>query len=238
MEPKQNTEAVTQEMPSREQMIADLRSASAPSRAPASVPSKPSREQMLADLRKEESLSSQVEAIGQRKKQELAARPAKAPEKKAAPTQEKPNKFLTKNDIIRYLFDTDKMAGLTPGTSAAMVDVESKFDPKAVSKKGAKGIAQIMPKTMRSLSGRFKRLLDPFNVADALFMHREIMKENMNHFQSEADAITAYNAGWNKKAFTRTKEAREYLPKVLRARESYPSAPEEDQPELGQSRPA
>lgn len=217
-------------------MLADLRSAEAPSRAPASIPS---REQMLADLRKEEALQTQVEAISQKKKSELAARPAKPEPTPEAPKPEKqPSREFTKKDILNYLFQTDQIAGLTPGTSAAMLEVESKFDPKAKSRVGAKGIAQIMPATARSLSQRFKRMLNPLNVVDALFMHREVMKENMGKFKNENDAITAYNAGWNKKAFTRTAEARDYLPKVIKARERFKSPPQEDQPELGQNNPA
>lgn len=97
-----------------------------------------------------------------------------------------------------YLAETDKLVGLTPGTSARQIEQESKWDPAAVSPRGARGLAQVMPDTLKSLSARFKRKLDPHNEADALEMHRELMRENMAKFGNEGDALRAYNSGWEK----------------------------------------
>ena len=152
------------------------------------------------------------------------ATPASTVSKNRVPFQ-KPASF-SREDIIKYLTETDKIAGLTPGTSAGMIDVESKFNPKARSPKGALGIAQIMPSTLKSLIERFKRRLNPFNIGDGLLMHREMMRENMNRFGNEQDAITAYNAGWNKEKFTASEEARTYFDKVNKAREQYANQPQ------------
>lgn len=100
-------------------------------------------------------------------------------------------------DRSTYLSETDKLLGLPKGWSAAQIRVESNDDPTAVSRAGAMGLAQVMPKTLRTLSQRAGRQLDPFNEADALYIHREAMKENLGKFVNADDAARAYNNGWN-----------------------------------------
>jgi hypothetical protein len=123
--------------------------------------------------------------------------------------------------IKSYLDETDTMLKLTPGTSYAQLMQESKMNPMAVSRVGAKGIAQIMPTTQASLEKRFNRKFDPTNVDDSLFMHRELMRENMGKFQNEEDALRAYNGGWDKTKWT-NKETSDYVPKIASLRTNRP----------------
>jgi hypothetical protein len=117
-----------------------------------------------------------------------AQQPAQAP---ASPAQVRGQK------IDSYLAETDKMLGLTAGTSARQINQESRFDDAAFNEgSGARGISQVIEETRASLSKRFGRQLDSHNTDDALFMHRELMKENMGKWGNESDALRAYNSGW------------------------------------------
>lgn len=100
--------------------------------------------------------------------------------------------------IRAYADETDRLIGLTPGTSFGQLLAESNLDSNAKSKVGALGIAQVMDTTRQSLEKRLGRTLDPRNDDDALLMHREVMKENMAKFKNENDALKAYNGGWDK----------------------------------------
>ena len=99
--------------------------------------------------------------------------------------------------IDAYLSETDAKLGLPPGTSARQIQQESSFNPQAYNKDSkAAGLAQVIPTTLASLSKRFGRQLDPYNVDDALAMHREVMRENVAKFGAGPDSLRAYNSGW------------------------------------------
>jgi hypothetical protein len=67
---------------------------------------------------------------------------------------------------------------------------ESKFDPNAISRAGAQGIAQFMPNTA---AGR--GLIDPFDVPSALRESASYLKELLKTFGNLGLAAAAYNAG-------------------------------------------
>ncbi len=99
--------------------------------------------------------------------------------------------------IDAYLAQTDTQLGFPAGTSARQINQESHFNPAAVNpNSGAAGLAQVMPATVQSLSNSVGRPLDPMNVDDALYMHRTLMQQNMARFGNPADALRAYNSGW------------------------------------------
>ena len=111
-------------------------------------------------------------------------------------------------DKIRtYAAETDKLIGLTPGTSLAQLQQESAFRDGAISPTGARGLAQVIGQTRATLQKRLGRPLDPHNTDDALLIHREVMKENMKKFGNRDDALRAYNGGWDKSAWTRPETA-------------------------------
>src|SRR5262249_34070210 len=70
---------------------------------------------------------------------------------------------------------------------------ESNFDPRAVSHKGAQGIAQFMPRT-----ARWRGLADPFEPNQALFESARWLRELLDQFGNLGLAAAAYNAGPNR----------------------------------------
>lgn len=125
-----------------------------------------------------------------------------------------------------YLLETDRLMGDKPGTAEAQLRVESRMDPNAVSPAGARGYAQLMPKTIASLEKRWGRKLDPSSLDDAMRAQRELMLENKARFGNGDDARRAYNGGWLEKrpdgTFDRSKwdnpETSAYNDKIRAAR--------------------
>jgi soluble lytic murein transglycosylase len=93
-----------------------------------------------------------------------------------------------------------KQNGLDPFLMAALIRQESEFNPKAVSKTGARGLAQIQPATGRELSRRLK--LTSYSVA-ALFQPHLNLELGTYYLKSllaqvggrEDAALAAYDAG-------------------------------------------
>jgi hypothetical protein len=73
---------------------------------------------------------------------------------------------------------------------AAQVQVESGFDPFAVSPAGARGIAQFMPATARTYG-----LVDPFDAPASISAQGHLMRDLLRQFGSVSLALAAYNAG-------------------------------------------
>jgi len=73
----------------------------------------------------------------------------------------------------------------------AVIEAESNFDPEAVSKKGAKGLMQIMPGNFRSLS-----VQDPFNPAQNIMGGVKYLQELLRRYENKLPLVlAAYNAG-------------------------------------------
>jgi hypothetical protein len=67
---------------------------------------------------------------------------------------------------------------------------ESRFDPKAVSRAGALGVAQFMPAT-----AILRGLADPFDPAEAIVKSAQLLRDLRQEFGSLGLAAAAYNAG-------------------------------------------
>jgi hypothetical protein len=81
--------------------------------------------------------------------------------------------------------------GLDPALLAAMVQVESSFQPRAVSPKGACGLLQLMPATARRFG-----VVDPFDPLQNLEGGAQYVRWLLERFEGRADlALAAYNAG-------------------------------------------
>ncbi len=104
---------------------------------------------------------------------------------------------------------------LDPALIRAVIQVESNFNRKAVSPKGAQGLMQLMPATIWRLS-----------VGDAYDPHENIgagvryLRQLMDRFQGDLTLVlAAYNAGENAvlryKGVPPYKETRDYVTKVL-----------------------
>jgi hypothetical protein len=73
---------------------------------------------------------------------------------------------------------------------AAQLYAESNFNPFAVSRAGARGIAQFMPGTARAYG-----LRDPLDPAAAIDAQAHLMRDLLRRFGSVALALAGYNAG-------------------------------------------
>lgn len=102
-------------------------------------------------------------------------------------------------DRLAALAAADRELGLTPGTSAALFQTESSFDGTKVSKAGARGFGQIMPRELGVMERHFGRKMNPEDFNDSLSMYKSMMKENMAHFGGDQTlALRGYQGGWNK----------------------------------------
>jgi len=75
----------------------------------------------------------------------------------------------------------------------AVIKVESDFDPKVVSRKGAQGLMQLMPQTAREVG-----VSDPFDPGQSIYGGTYYLRRMLDIFNSNLDyALAAYNAGPN-----------------------------------------
>lgn len=107
----------------------------------------------------------------------------------------------------------ERRIGAPEGFLWAQMGVESNYNPNAVSKAGAMGLAQVMPSTLRALEKRFDKKLDPYNPRDAVFIMEKLMSENYSRFKNWEDAARAYNGGWNPSTWGNP-ETSAYVPKI------------------------
>ncbi len=110
----------------------------------------------------------------------------------------------------------------------AVIFAESGYNPNAISKKGAKGLMQLMPTTASALG--VEDSFDPVQNIDAGVRY---LKELMDQFDGDIVlALAAYNAGSRKvreyKGVPPFKSTQYYLRKVLQYRQYYAKQTEKD----------
>jgi len=109
--------------------------------------------------------------------------------------------------------------GLDPNLVAAVIWAESSGDPNAVSKKGAQGLMQLMPKTARELG--VKNVLDPGQNVEGGSHYLRLMLDE--HDGDLSLALAAYNAGPGAVrkygGVPPYRETRDYVGKVMRVYE-------------------
>lgn len=135
--------------------------------------------------------------------------------------------------VTREQLRTDKKALNTYVKSLdpvlqAIIKVESKGNPKAVSKAGARGIMQLMPRNVRVFG-----VSDPFDPYESIQAGIKLLNEEVQRFGGDLKLVlAAYNAGspavnraikkagsksWNDIYPHLPAETKKYVPKVLRA---------------------
>ncbi len=97
---------------------------------------------------------------------------------------------------VTLAFSDAEAAGIDPALFVRQIEVESHFDPHAVSPAGAVGIAQFLPQTAEKLG------VNPTDPASALAGAARYMAELLRTYDGdEAKALAAYNAGPGTVAF-------------------------------------
>jgi hypothetical protein len=97
---------------------------------------------------------------------------------------------LPKSAYVSIAQQDASSAGISPDYFVRQINLESGFNPNAVSPSGAEGIAQFMPATAQGLG------IDPFNPIQALNAAAHYMASYNNMYNGNyAMALAAYNAG-------------------------------------------
>jgi len=90
-------------------------------------------------------------------------------------------------DLVR---EHSQRQSLRPELVRAVIQVESGFDPRATSSKGAMGLMQLMPQTARSLG-----VLNAYDPGENIRGGTVYLRQLLDKFGSEQLALAAYNAG-------------------------------------------
>lgn len=119
-------------------------------------------------------------------------------------------------DINIHIEQVATQHGVAPKLVAAIVAVESQFNPRAVSRKGAEGLMQLMPATQAYLE-----VEDPFDPRDNIDGGVRHLKRLMKRFHNDLPLVlAAYNAGEqaviNHRGIPPYRETRQYVVRVLR----------------------
>lgn len=112
--------------------------------------------------------------------------------------------------------DAARAHGIDSALLHAVIAVESGYDPKAVSKKGAAGLMQLMPATAKRYG-----VADAFDPAQNVSGGARYLRDLLDLFDSDTSlALAAFNAGENAvikhgRRIPPYRETLRYVPKVL-----------------------
>lgn len=94
-------------------------------------------------------------------------------------------------DLDWIIFRAGEKAGVDPRFIHAVIEQESKYDPKAVSHAGAQGLMQMMPGTAQRFG-----LKDPFDATANVEAGTKYLKWLLTRFDGDVSlALAGYNAG-------------------------------------------
>ena len=132
--------------------------------------------------------------------------------------------LTNKNIIQKLLVDEANRQGLDPTLALAIAEVESNFDPHALSKVGAMGVMQIMPATAANVFGIAAKDLYDANINIPLGIR--FIKDLLIRYEQRLDiALSHYNGGSAVQdefgRLTVIPATKKYVNKVLAAQEKF-----------------
>lgn len=130
----------------------------------------------------------------------------------------------TKQDISLLADEAAAKHGIAPSLVKAVIQAESSFKPDAVSKVGAQGLMQLMPKTAESLG-----VTDPFDPVQNIEGGVKYLAQLIKKFGSEDLALAAYNWGEGRIRSQLNRLEKKGKPQTLSAILKYGTLPEETQ---------
>jgi soluble lytic murein transglycosylase-like protein len=152
-------------------------------------------------------------------KQAVAAAPATPP---AAAAHTRQTGLARKAGYEQVVDEVSRTHGLESALLHAVISVESRYNPKAVSRKGAAGLMQLMPQTAKRYG-----VADAFDPLQNLNGGARYLKDLLSLFNNNTSlALAAYNAGEH--AVTKHgnrippyRETLHYVPQVLNFYQRY-----------------
>lgn len=129
---------------------------------------------------------------------------------------DRPSRSYSTNQYDTIISEASEIHGIAFPLLKAQIKVESDFNPRAVSRKGASGLMQIMPENFEAL-----RIKDPFDPRENIMGGARYLKKLLERFNGELHlALAAYNAGPDQvDRYNRIppfKETEDYVEKVLK----------------------
>lgn len=120
-----------------------------------------------------------------------------------------------------YIQEAAAHHDVDPALVKAVIHAESAFNRNAISRVGAQGLMQLMPRTAASYD-----VTDPYNPEQNIFAGTKHLKYLMRLFKNNVDLVlAAYNAGqanvYKYKGIPPFKETQKYVVKVKRLRGKY-----------------
>jgi len=135
----------------------------------------------------------------------------------SAPPPEKSSPILRPAELVAQIDALAAKEGIDPNLLRAMAEVESQYDPKAISRLGSTGLLQVMPAT--ALKYGAQDLQDPAQVMAAGARYLKFLLTRYNGDWTKA--VAAYNGGEEAlDAGKLSEETQRYVPAVLKLAQS------------------
>lgn len=115
--------------------------------------------------------------------------PIDKPERKREDREKNKSTSLTKKDILNLIENISNHEGVNSDLIKAIIQVESNFDPDAISNKGAEGLMQLMPETANLLN------IDSKNPIENIYGGIKYLKYLAKKYKDLDLVLAAYNAG-------------------------------------------